>query len=59
MACRLPVIGSHIGRLTDYIIDKVNGFYFEPNNAKDLADKIYLYYTQSYEKAKFNERKCL
>lgn len=50
MASRVPVIGSHIGGLTDYIIDKVNGFYFEPNNAKDLADKIYLYYTQPLEK---------
>lgn len=40
MACGVPVIGSRIGGLQDYIEDSINGFYFEPGNCEDLAEKI-------------------
>lgn len=41
MAGRIPVIGSRIGGLNDYIKNEINGFFFEPNNPNDLAEKIY------------------
>ncbi|WP_299824554.1 glycosyltransferase family 4 protein [uncultured Pontibacter sp.] len=40
MACGLPVVGSKIGGLTDYIEDGRNGFFFTPGNPKELCDKI-------------------
>ena len=43
MAKRVPVVGSHIGGLTDYLISGHNGFFFEAGNSKDLANKIEKY----------------
>ncbi len=43
MASKLPVIGSHIGGLTDYIQDGVNGFFFTPGNVEELVQKIKCY----------------
>lgn len=43
MACGAPVIGSRIGGLKSYLEDGVNGFFFEPGNAEDLARKIMLF----------------
>lgn len=43
MACRVPVIGSYIGGLKDYIKPNINGFFFEPGNYDDLANKILSY----------------
>jgi glycosyltransferase involved in cell wall biosynthesis len=43
MACGVPVIGSKIGGLTDYIEDGFNGFFFEPGNCTDLVEKIETY----------------
>lgn len=40
MACGVPVIGSNIGGLKDYIIDGYNGFFFEPGNPVSLKEKI-------------------
>jgi glycosyltransferase involved in cell wall biosynthesis len=40
MACGIPIIGSKIGGLQDYIIDGKNGYFFEPKNYKDLSQKI-------------------
>lgn len=40
MACGIPVVGSNIGGLKDYIKNGQNGFFFEPGDPKDLADKI-------------------
>jgi glycosyltransferase involved in cell wall biosynthesis len=40
MACGVPVIGSRILPLEEYIVDGGNGFLFAPGNAQDLADKI-------------------
>lgn len=60
MACGVPVIGSNIGGLTDYITDGYNGFMFNPGDSTDLADKIEKYYSLSYsEKEKFSERAVL
>lgn len=40
MAAGVPVIGSKIGGITDYIEDGVNGFFFEPSSVDSLATKI-------------------
>ncbi len=47
MACGCPIIGSKIGGLTDYIKENINGYYFEPGNAVDLAQKIQLFLSLS------------
>lgn len=44
MSCGVPVIGSRIGGLSDYIIDKENGFFFEPGNVHELYEKICFFY---------------
>lgn len=40
MAAGVPVIGSRIGGLVDYIDEGVNGFFFEPSSPTSLAIKI-------------------
>lgn len=39
-AAGLPIIGSKIGGIPDYVQDGHNGFLFEPRSAKDLHEKI-------------------
>lgn len=43
MACGVPVIGSNIGGLKEYINDQVNGFLFSPGNSEELSDIIVKY----------------
>lgn len=46
MACEVPVIGSYIGGLKDYIKDKENGFFLLREMRKNFLIKlnyIYLY----------------
>jgi glycosyltransferase involved in cell wall biosynthesis len=40
MACKTPVIASNIYGPKEIIENNVNGFLFEPNNEKELAEKI-------------------
>lgn len=40
MACGLPVIGSNIAALPEYIRSGKNGFLFECGNVKNLSEKI-------------------
>lgn len=40
LACGVPVVGSRIEALRDYIVDDVNGKLFEPGNPEDLAKNI-------------------
>ncbi|UPT77167.1 glycosyltransferase family 4 protein [Sulfurovum sp. XGS-02] len=47
MGCKLPIIGSNIGGLTDYIFDGINGYLFEPGNSDELADNITKFYKLS------------
>lgn len=48
LSCGVPVIGSRIGGLQDYIKDDVNGYLFEPGNHEELAAKIlFLYKNES------------
>ncbi|WP_127836928.1 glycosyltransferase family 4 protein [Clostridium prolinivorans] len=44
MACGIPVIGSNIGGLKDYIIDGYNGFFFEAGDSEMLKEKILKYF---------------
>lgn len=48
MACGVPVVGSKIGGLQDYICENENGLFFEVGNSKELFEKIlYMYEHQS------------
>jgi len=49
MACGVPVIGSRIGGLQDYIQEGKNGFFFKPGDSKDLYRKIKQFYNLSQE----------
>ena len=40
MACGTPVIGSNIGGITDIILNNETGFLTQPENPKDIAEKI-------------------
>ena len=40
LACGLPVIGSKIGGISDYLIDNFNGLFFEPENTNQLSEII-------------------
>jgi len=55
MACKVPVIGSNIGGLKDYIIPNYNGFFFNVGNYNDLANKIITYISLSTEEKKIIE----
>jgi len=39
-AAGLPIVGSKIGGIPDYVQDGHNGFLFEPRSAEDLREKI-------------------
>ena len=56
MACGVPVIGSCIGGLTDYIKEGENGYFFNPGDAVSLADSI-LKYIKNSDLAKQQIRK--
>ncbi len=40
LACGLPVIGSRIGGINDYLINNSNGLFFEPENVTQLSEII-------------------
>lgn len=40
MACGVSVIGSRTDGISSYLKDGVNGYFFEPGDHKDLAEKI-------------------
>ena len=49
MASSVPVIGSQIGGLTDYIKEGSNGFFFMPGDVAGLVKKIKMYIGLSVE----------
>lgn len=52
MACGVPVVGSAIGGLLDYIEDEKNGLLFHAGSSEDLANKIEQYFSLSIEEQK-------
>lgn len=52
MACGVPVAGSKIGGLHDYIVHGYNGYFFPPGNESDLADIIEEYVKLDREQKK-------
>ena len=43
MACGTPVIGSKIGGIPSYLIDRYNGFLVEPGNAEHIVNCVLEY----------------
>lgn len=56
-ACGVPVIGSRIGAISEFISDGETGYLFEAGSEKDLAEKIVLFFSGS-EKIQFMKRRC-
>ena len=50
MACGLPVIGSNIGGLREYIKSGINGELFEPGNVNELVEKLEYFIKMDKEK---------
>lgn len=48
LSCGIPVVGSRLGGLQDYIIDDKNGKLFEPGNAEELANTILKLYENKH-----------
>jgi L-malate glycosyltransferase len=46
LACGVPIIGSRIGGLEDYITEDLNGYFFTPKQEDELAIKILKYYNE-------------
>lgn len=59
MACGVPVIASRIGGIQDYLEDGVNGLFFSPGNAEELAAKIIEYTKFSDQKKNAMKAACL
>ena len=49
MACKIPIIGSKIAGLNDYIFEGENGFFFDVGNSKQLMDTINRFYLMTEE----------
>jgi len=50
MGCKLPIIGSNIGALADYIFDDVNGYLFKAGDSEELSNSISKFYYLDLEK---------
>ncbi|MDM5154212.1 glycosyltransferase [Bacillus sp. DX1.1] len=59
MSCGLPVIGSEIGGLTSYILDKENGLFFQPGDREDLIEKLHDFLSYSEEKKEYMRKKAI
>ena len=59
MACGIPVIGSQIGGICEYINDAENGFVFNPGDYEELAKKILFYEKLSLKKRNNMREKAL
>ena len=40
MACGLPIVGSDVGGIKDYIVNGKTGFLVDPYNIEDIFDKL-------------------
>lgn len=59
MACGVPVAGSKIGGLLDYIREGENGFLFDVGSTDGLTEKILEYYSLTEEKKDYMEKEAL
>ncbi len=50
MAASLPIVGTNVGGIPDLIKDGITGYLCEPENEKDLAEKIDLLLDNDYKK---------
>ncbi|MBC2838235.1 glycosyltransferase [Robiginitalea sp. SC105] len=59
MACGVPVVACESGGPMTYIREKQNGYLFEPQNAKDLYQKILQYRSIGSKEREHMRRECL
>jgi len=59
MSCGVPVVGTFIGGLKDYIIEGYNGFFFKKGNSIELIEKINLYIDYSIEDKEKMRKNCI
>jgi len=50
LSCGIPVIGSKIAPIDEYVIPGFNGYLFEPEDPEDLAEKIFKFYSLNEKK---------
>jgi glycosyltransferase involved in cell wall biosynthesis len=50
MGCKIPLIGSKIAGLNDYLFNGKNGYFFNVGDTDDLKNKIETYYNLSDDK---------
>jgi len=41
MASGVPIVGTNVGGIPDFLVDKETGLFCDPNNIDDMADKIF------------------
>ena len=59
MACGVPVIGSDMGGLNDYIVDGQNGYIFQPGNVQNLYEKFLQYHCLAGDVKKAMRQKAI
>ena len=52
MASGIPVIGTPVGGIPDFLIDEQNGFFCQPQNAKSIADTVNKIFSLSEDEKK-------
>ncbi|UCH13413.1 MAG: glycosyltransferase family 4 protein [Bacteroidales bacterium] len=50
LSCGVPVIGSNIAAVKDYIKEDYNGYLFEPDNSAKLSERLNMFYNLPREK---------
>lgn len=59
MACGVPVLGAKTGGISEYVIDKITGFCYDPGNNKQLSRKMSEYIKLSIGEKEIMKRKCV
>jgi glycosyltransferase involved in cell wall biosynthesis len=59
MAASLPIVGTKVGGIPELVKDNITGFLCEPENPKDLAQKIDLLLSCDYQQLGQNASKMV
>lgn len=59
MACGIPVVGTNIGGITSYLIDRYNGYLCAVHNIQDIFNAVVEYTKLSVEARRIMKQNCL